>query len=213
MRNNNRRARTQNSVDSKNVKKNEPTKNNFSEKSKGKVVQSSNNSLGQQCIGCQGYGHVRSECPTFLKSKGKAIAVTLSDDEESGHEFESDEEGNFFAFTAIAVVGEPEIVEENASDEELFEKADLQEAYNKLCKIEAKDAMNVDLGLKKIDTLEHEKKNLLVKLFDANELIIAIKFENMSLIGNVRSLETELLVAREQIGRTSSSKLNNMQSV
>ena len=35
----------------------------------------------------------------------------------------------------------------------------------------------------------------------------------MSLIGNVRSLETELLVAREQIGRTSSSKLDNMQSV
>ena len=210
MRNNNRRARTRNSVDSKNVKKNEPTKNNFSEKSKGKVVQSSNNSLGQQCIGCQGYGHVRSECPTFLKSKGKAIAVTLSDDEESGHEFESDEEGNFFAFTAIAVVGEPEIVEENASDEELFEKVDLQEAYNKLCKIEAKDAMNVDLGLKKIDTLEHEKKNLLVKLFDANELIIAIKFENMSLIEKVKSLEFELHVAREQIDRTSTSKLDNM---
>ena len=77
LRNNNRRARTRNSVDSKNVKKNEPTKNNFSKKSNGKVVQSSNNSLGQQYIGCQGYGHVRSECPTFLKSKGKAIAVTL----------------------------------------------------------------------------------------------------------------------------------------
>ena len=38
-----------------------------------------------------------------------------------------------------------------------------------LCKIAAKDAMNVDLRLKKIDTLEHEKKNLLMKLFDANE--------------------------------------------
>ena len=73
--------------------------------------------------------------------------------------------------------------------------------------------MNVDLGLKKIDTLEHEKKNLLVKLFDANELIIVVKFENMSLIEKVKSLEFELHVAREQIGRTSSSKLNNMQSV
>ena len=110
------------------------------------------------------------------------MAITLSDDVGTDHEFESDEEGNFFAFTAIAVVGEPEIVEENASDEELFEKADLQEAYNKLCKIEAKDAMNVDLGLKNIDTLEHEKKNLLVKLFDANELIIAVKIENMSFV-------------------------------
>ena len=70
--------------------------------------------------------------------------------------------------------------------------------------------MNVDLGLKKIDTLEHEKKNLLVKLFDANELIIAVKIENMSLIEKVKSLEYELLVARDQIDRTSTSKLNNM---
>ena len=40
-----------------------------------------------------------------------------------------------------------------------------------------KDAMNVDLSLKKIDTLELEKKNLLIKLFDANELINVVKIE------------------------------------
>ena len=54
----------------------------------------------------------------------------------------------------------------------------MEEAYNKLCEIASKDAINVDLGSKKIDTLEHEKKNRLVKLFDANELIIAIMIEN-----------------------------------
>ena len=48
--------------------------------------------------------------------------------------------------------------------------------------------MTVDLGLKKIDTLEHEKKNLLVKFFDANKLIIVVKIKNMSLIENVKSL-------------------------
>ena len=73
--------------------------------------------------------------------------------------------------------------------------------------------MTVDLGLKKIDTLEHEKKNLLVKFFDANKLIIVVKIKNMSLIENVKSLESELLDAREHIGRTSSSKLDNMKSV
>ena len=35
--------------------------------------------MGPQCFGCQGYGHMKSECPTYLKSKGKAMAVTLSD--------------------------------------------------------------------------------------------------------------------------------------
>ena len=122
---------------------------------------------------------------TYLRSECKAIDVTLSDDEEIGHEFESDQEGNFIAFIATTVVGESKIVEENPSNGELSENAGLQKAYNKLCKIATKDAMNVDLGLKKIDTLEHEKKNLLVKLFDANELITTVKIENMSLIEKV----------------------------
>ena len=52
LRNNNRRARNRNNVDPKNVKKNDTTKNNNFEKSKDKLVQSSNNSLGQQCLGC-----------------------------------------------------------------------------------------------------------------------------------------------------------------
>ena len=73
--------------------------------------------------------------------------------------------------------------------------------------------MNVDLGLKKIESLEHEKKNLLVKPFDANELITAVKIENMSLIEKVKSLESELSITREQLGRISSSKLDNMLNV
>ena len=56
------------------------------------------------------------------------------------------------AFIATVIVSETEIVKKNHSDGELFENDDLQEAYNKLCKIAAKYAMNVDLGLKKIDT-------------------------------------------------------------
>ena len=45
LRNNNRKARNRNNVDPKNVKKNETTKNTISEKTKDKVVRSSNNSL------------------------------------------------------------------------------------------------------------------------------------------------------------------------
>ena len=90
---------------------------------------------------------MKSECPTFLRSKGKAMAVTLSDDEVSDHESGSDEDGNFIAFTTTTVVDENVVVDENPSDGELSESADLQEAYNKLCKVVAKDAMNVDLDL------------------------------------------------------------------
>ena len=125
LRNNNRKTRNRNTTNSRNVKKNDTAKNNNVEKSKDRVGQSSNNSLGQQCYGCQGYGHMKSECPTFLKSKGKALVVTLSDDEVSDHESESDQEGNFMAFTANVVVSESEIVDENLFYGELSENVDL----------------------------------------------------------------------------------------
>ena len=69
----------------------------------------------------------------ILRSKGKAMAVTLSDDEVSDHESGSDKDGNFFAFTTIAIVNESVVSEENPSDGELSECADLQETFNKLC--------------------------------------------------------------------------------
>ena len=91
--------------------------------------------------------------------------------------------------------------------------ADLQEAYNKLCKVAANDAMNVELGLKKIASLELEKKNLLVKLFDTNDLLNNVKTKNMLLLDKVKNLELELSVARERTNRSASSKLDHMLSV
>ena len=90
-RNNNRRVRNRNNANTKNVKKNEANKNKNFEKSIDRVVQFFNNSLGQQYFGCQGYGHLRSECRTYLRSKGKVMAVTLSNDEVSDHKSESDQ--------------------------------------------------------------------------------------------------------------------------
>ena len=190
LRNNNRRARGKNNVELRNFRRNEPTKVNNNEKPKEKVGQTSNNPIGQQCFGCQGYGHVKSEYPTFLRSKGKAMAVILSDDEVFDNESGSDENGKFITFTAIAVIDKSVVVDENPSDGELSENADLQEAYNKLHKVAAKDVMNVDLSLQKIASLELDKKNLLLKLFDANELLDKVKTENM-LLDKVKNLELE----------------------
>ena len=131
---------------------------NNANKLKEKVGQTSSNSLGQQCFGCQGEGHAKSECPTFLKSKDKAMAVTLSDDEIFDHESGSDEDENFFAFIAAAVVDESVLVEKNFSDGELSKSVDLQKVFNKLSKVAAKDAMSVDLGLRRLLLLNLKKK-------------------------------------------------------
>ena len=125
------------------------------------------------------------------------MVVTLSDDEVSDDESGCDEDGNFIAFIATAVVNESMFSKENPSNRELFEDANLQETYNKLCKVATKDATNVELYLKKIASLELEKKILLVKLFDANDLLNNVKTENMLLLDRVKNLELKLSVARE----------------
>ena len=79
--------------------------------------------MGQQYFRCQGY--VKSECPTFLRSKGKPMTKTLRDDEVSDNESGSDEDGNFITFTTTAVVDENVAVEENPSNGELSKDVDL----------------------------------------------------------------------------------------
>ena len=67
--------------------------------------------------------------------------------------------------------------------------------------------------MKKIASLELDKKNLLVKLFDATELLNNVKPQNMLLLDKVKNLEHGLSVAREQSNRSASSKLDHMLSV
>ena len=68
--------------------------------------------------------------------------------------------------------------------------------------------MNVELGLKKIESLNLDKRNLFIKLFDANELLNNVKTENMLLLDKVKSLELDLSVTR-----FASSKLDLMLNV
>ena len=141
------------------------------------------------------------------------MVVTLSNDEVSDHESGSDEDGNFIAFIATALVDESVVVEENPSDGKLSECANLQEVFNKLCKVVANNAISVDLSLKKIASLELDKKNLLLKLLDANELINKVKTENMLLLDKIKNSELELSITKEQTNRFANSKLNHILSV
>ena len=68
---------------------------------------------------------MKSECPTFLRSKVKAMAVILSDDEIFDHESGSDKDGNFIVFTVTTIVDENVMVDENPSDGELSKSVDL----------------------------------------------------------------------------------------
>ena len=36
---------------------------------------------GIQCHGCEGFGHIRAECPTYLKKQRKNLFVTWSEED------------------------------------------------------------------------------------------------------------------------------------
>ena len=76
---------------------------------------------GPKCFGCQGFGHMKQECPTYLKSIGKrkALAATLSNTELED-DFDNEDDGILNAF--IATVNPTEgIVKDVDEEEELVE--------------------------------------------------------------------------------------------
>ena len=81
-----------------------------------------------KCFGRQGFGHMKHECPTYLKSirKSKALAVTLSDTKpEEDSDNEDDEILNAFSATVNPTDGIVEVVdEEEELVESKFEKMD-----------------------------------------------------------------------------------------
>ena len=99
--------------------------------------------MGPKCFGCQGFGHMKHECPTYLKSieKSKALVATLSDTEpKDDSDNEDDRILNAFTASIDPIEG---IVEDVDEEEDLvdskFEKLDDQDdihmAYEKLYKL------------------------------------------------------------------------------
>ena len=71
---------------------------------KRKDSKDSSPSQGITCYECNGHGHWKKECPTYLKGNGRALATTLSDSDSSKSDSEEscDGKGNYSAFMAIA---------------------------------------------------------------------------------------------------------------
>ena len=81
-----------------------------------------------KCLGCQGFGHMKHECPIYLKSigKSKALVATLSDtDLEDDSDNKDDRILNSFTTTINPTDGIVEnVVEEEELVESKFEKMD-----------------------------------------------------------------------------------------
>ena len=176
---------------------------------------------GPKCFGCQGFGHMKHECPTYLKNigKSKALAATLSDIKpEEDSDIEDDEILNAFTATVNPTDG---IVEDVDEEEELveskFEKMDDQDdihtANEKLYKVSKKHEKLYRLATKKLSDVELDREELSTKFDEANQTIGALRFENNFLAEKTKKLEAKLFQVRAQLERTSSTKLDEMLSI
>ena len=150
---------------------------------KKKDGKESSSAQGIVCYECNGHGHLKKECQNYLRGKGKVLATTLSDLENSNSdaEGECDSDGNYLAFMAITTVdykdelndlvdelgvhSEGEEVEDSENGDVYLNEGEknLQEVYNVLledCGKYAKVAKNVVKRMKKI---EEEHKFTLVQ--------------------------------------------------
>ena len=142
---------------------------------------------GIVCFECNGHGHLKKECPNYLRRKGKAYATTLSDSDSSNSDLEAscDEEGNFLAFMTIAHVESSEdlnllmqefgehsdeesmgIVEESDAEED-EDTIGLQENYNSLLEKFGEYARVAKVAVKKMKKVEEDYKSLLVRYKEA----------------------------------------------
>ena len=182
------------------------------------------------CYECNGHGHLKKECPNYLRGKGKAYATTLSDSDSLNFDSEEscDGEGNYSAFMTITNNKFSEdlnlLVQElrDHSDEEsigVVEESDveedentagLQENYNSLLEKSGEHTRVAKAAVKKMKKVEEDYKSLLVRYKEAKCEIETMNGELTKAYSKIRFLELEVVQANAKIERVSMKKLDDV---
>ena len=149
---------------------------------KGNDGKDSQSSQEMTSYECNGHGHLKKECPNYLRWKGKVYATTFSDSDSSNPDSKEscDGEGNYSVFMTIAPVessddlsalaeevGEHTDLEsvgivEEFDDEEDERAGGLQETYNSLLEKIDEYAKMAKAAIKKMKRAEEDYRSLLV---------------------------------------------------
>ncbi|XP_065626704.1 uncharacterized protein LOC136066385 [Quercus suber] len=143
---------------------------------------------GIVCYECNGHGHLKKECPNYLRGKGKVYATTLSDSDSSNSDSDEncDGKGNFSAFMTIAhmeslddlsvlveELGEHTelesigIVEESNAEED-ESAVGFQENYNSLLEKSGEYTRVAKVAVKKMKKADKDCRSLLLEVVQAN---------------------------------------------
>nr|POF09299.1 hypothetical protein CFP56_28243 [Quercus suber] len=192
-----------------------------------KDVQSSSDIV---CFEYNGHGHLKKECPNFLRGKGKKYATMLNDIDSSNSNSEEscDGEGNYSAFMTTAHVESSDdlgslmkelrehfnlesigIVEESEAEED-EDRASLQKNYALLLEKSGEYTKVAKAAVKKMKRAKKNYKCLLVRYKEAKCEIEALNGELSEAYTKVRFLEQEVVQAHTKVNRVSSRKLDDV---
>ena len=185
---------------------------------------------GIVCYECNGHGHLKKECPNYLRGKGKAYATTLSDSDSSNSDSEEscDGEGNYSAFITITNnesskdmnllvqdLGDHSdeesigVVEQSDAEED-ENTAGLQENYNSLLEKSGEYTRVAKAAVKKMKKAEEDYKSLLVRYKESKCEIETMNGELTEAYSKIRFLELEVVQANAKIERVSTKKLDDV---
>jgi hypothetical protein len=137
---------------------------------------------GVQCHECDGYGHIRTECGTYLKKQKRSLAATWS------NESETEESVNL----VTALIGRWGSGEESSDDEVTFEE--LATTYRKLCHKSAEVCKQVESQKKVITQLEIEKVEHLetISKLKTEALVLNAKLDESQQVESQKKVITQL---------------------
>ena len=197
---------------------------------KRKDSKDSSPSQGITCFEYNKHGHLKKECPTYWKGKGRALATTLSDSNSSNSDSKEsyDGEGNYSTFMAIAPVyfsedlstpkeelGEHTEVEsigaryESDDDEEecVYEETNrLQESYNALLEKSGDYARVAKAAIRKMKKVEEDYKSILTQYKESKCEVEGLNEELNNAYSKIKFLELEVVQANAKVERVASKK-------
>ncbi|XP_065634482.1 uncharacterized protein LOC136069652 [Quercus suber] len=168
---------------------------------------------GIVCYECNGHGHLKKECPNYLRVKGKAYATTLSDSDLSNSDSEEscDGEGNYSAFMTIAHVKSSEDLKESDAEKD-EDSTGLQENYNSQLEKSGEYTRVAKAAVKQMKKAEKDYKSLLVRYKEAKCEIETLNGELIKAYSKIRFLELKVVQGNAKIERVSMKKLDDVVS-
>ena len=199
---------------------------------KKKDGKESSSTQGIVCYECNRHGHLKKECPNYLRGKGKVFVITLSDLQSSNFdaEEECDSDGNYSAFMAITTVDSRDELSELVDDLGVHSKGEevdvsddedvylnksennLQEVNDVLLEDCGKYAKVAKSAIKKMKKIEEDHKSTLVQLKEVKCKVKELKEELLNAYSKTKFLELEIIQANVKVECISTKKLDSVLS-